>query len=243
MGRPLRPVADGLVYHALNRGNNRDVVCRDGGDYRAFLRSLAQTQVRYPFALFGYALMGNHFHLLLRPEAGESISRILQSLTVAHTWRYHRRHRSVGHVWQGRFKSPVIQDDEHLLSVLRYLETNPLRAGMVADLQEYPWTSYAAHGLGQANPLLSEVPVWSRLRVTEAVRQASWRQWVHVPLTEKELAVLRRSVTTGRPFGSETWAEGMGERLGMTRTPKRRGRPPKHQPVAPEPVVENGKMN
>src|SRR5204862_2360389 len=137
--------------------------------YRALLRSLAQTQVRYPFALFGYALMGNHFHLLLRPEAGPSISRILQSLTVAHTWRYHRRHRSVGHGWQGRFKSPVIQDDEHLLSVLRSIETNPLRAGMVADLQEYRWTSYAAHGLGQANPLRSAVPVWSRLSATEAV--------------------------------------------------------------------------
>jgi putative transposase len=78
--------------------------------------ALAQTQVRYPFALFGYALMSNHFHLLLRPEAGQSISRILQSLTVAHTWRYHRRHGSGGHVWQGRFKSPVIQDDAHLLT-------------------------------------------------------------------------------------------------------------------------------
>lgn len=134
MGRPLRPVADGLVYHALNRGNNRARVFRDAGDFRAFLRTLAQTQQRYPFALFGYALMSNHFHLVLRPEAGQSISRILQSLTVAHTWRYHRRHRSVGHVWQGRFKSPVIQDDDHLLTVLRYVETNPLRAGLVKDL-------------------------------------------------------------------------------------------------------------
>ena len=104
MGRPLRPVADGLVYHAMNRGNNRDRVFLDDGDCRAFLRALAQTQRRYPFELFGYALMGNHFHLLLRPGPGQSISRILQSLTVAHTWRYHRRHGSVGHVWQGRFK-------------------------------------------------------------------------------------------------------------------------------------------
>lgn len=138
MGRPLRPVADGLVYHALNRGKNRERVFCDEGDFRAFLRALAQTQLRYPFELFGYALMGNPFHLLLRPQAGQSISRILQSLTAAHTWRYHRRHQSSGHVWPGRFKSPVIQDDEHLLTVLRYVEANPLRAGMVADLQDYP---------------------------------------------------------------------------------------------------------
>jgi REP element-mobilizing transposase RayT len=88
MGRPLRPVADGLVYHAINRGNNRDRVFFDDGDCRAFLRALGQTQQRYPFDLFGYTLMSNHFHLLLRPHAGQSISRILQSLTVAHTWRY-----------------------------------------------------------------------------------------------------------------------------------------------------------
>ena len=74
--------------------------------------------------------MGNRFRLLLCPATGQSISRIVQSLTVAHTWRYHRRHRSVGHVWQGRFKSPVIQDDDQLLTVLRYVEANPLRAGL-----------------------------------------------------------------------------------------------------------------
>ena len=80
---------------------------------------------RYPFALFGYCPMSNHFHLLLKPGSGQSISRILQSLSVAHTWRYHKRHRTSGHVWQGRFKSPVIQDDDHLLVVLRYIEANP----------------------------------------------------------------------------------------------------------------------
>ena len=133
MGRLPRPVQDGLVFHALNRGNNRDCVFASPEDHEAFLAALAKTQQRYPFRLYGYCLMTNHFHLLLRPGPGQSISRILQSLTVAHTWRYHRRHRTVGHVWQGRFKSPVIQDDDHLLVVLRYIEANPLRAGMVSD--------------------------------------------------------------------------------------------------------------
>src|SRR5215467_7196105 len=99
--------------------------------------------------------MSNHFHLLLAPEPGVSISRILQSLTVAHTWHFHRQQCTSGHVWQGRFKSPVVQDDDHALVVLRYIEANPLRAGMVADLANYPWSSYPAHGLGRADPLLS----------------------------------------------------------------------------------------
>jgi putative transposase len=227
-------VVDGLVYHAMNRGNNRDRVFFDDGDFRAWLRALSQTQLRYPFDLFGYALMSNHFHLLLRPQAGQSISRILQSLTVAHTWRYHRRHRSVGHVWQGRFKSPVIQDDEHLLTVLRYVEADPLRAGMVTDLKDYPWTSYAAHGLGQAAALLSETPAWSRLGATEPARQASWQRWVHEPLTERELGALRRSVTSERPLGSESWAKRVDQQLGLALAPKPRGRPPKQRSLTPE---------
>src|SRR5258708_1449500 len=154
MARLPRPIDDGLVYHALNRGNNRADVFADPDDHEAFLQALAKTKERYPLQLYGYCLMTNHFHLLLRPGPGQSISRILQSLTVAHTWRYHRRHHTVGHVWQGRFKSPLIQDDDHLLTVLRYVESNPLRAGMVKDLAEYSWSSYPFHALGPVNELI-----------------------------------------------------------------------------------------
>ena len=106
MARRPRLTDDGLVYHAINRGNNRADVFADDGEREAFLESLG-AKARYPFALFGYCLMTNHFHLLLKPAPGQSISRILQSLTVAHTWRHHRRHDPSGHVWQGRFRSPV----------------------------------------------------------------------------------------------------------------------------------------
>ena len=116
MGRLPRKSDDGLVYHAFNRGNNREAVLGDDADCAAFLEALARTWDRRPFRLFGYCLMTDHFHLLIQPEAGQSISRILQSLTVAHTWRYHKRHHTSGHVWQGRFKSPVIQDDAQSLS-------------------------------------------------------------------------------------------------------------------------------
>ena len=80
----------------------------------------------------------------------------MQSLTVAHTWHYHKALGTSGHVWQGRFKSPAVATDEHLLTVMRYVESNPLRAGLVTDLADYPWSSYLAHGLGQALPLVDE---------------------------------------------------------------------------------------
>ena len=220
-----RPVADGLLYHALNRGNNRAAVFFGPDDYATFLRALAQR--RYPFVLHGYCLMTNHFHLLLAPGPGLSVSRILQSLTVAHTWQYHRAHDSSGHVWQGRFKSPVVQDDDHALVVLRYIEANPLRAGLMTDLAEYQWSSYQVHGRGAANPLLSPLPGWSELGRSEAERQGHWRRWVHQPLTERELAAVRRSITSGRPYGSAPWTAATAEAIGLRLAERPRGRPKK----------------
>jgi putative transposase len=227
MPRQPRPIADGLLYHALNRGNNRAAVFDTTYDYQLFLHALAQTQRRYPFQLYGYCLMTNHFHLLLAPDAGQSVSRILQSLTVAHTWHYHQSHASLGHVWQGRFKSPVIQNDDHALIVLRYLEANPLRAGIVQDLVRYPWSSYHAHGLGHADPLVSPLPQWTRLGRDAAARQAYWRRWVHVPLSEKELAGVRRSVVSGRPYGGDEWVTATATALGLRLPQRPRGRPRK----------------
>src|SRR5262249_37588182 len=98
MAKRPRLICDELVYYAINRGNNRAGVFTDEDDHRAFLEAIEKTRRKYPFRLLGYCLMTNHFHLLLRPESGQSISRILQSLTVTHTWRHHKRHRTAGHV-------------------------------------------------------------------------------------------------------------------------------------------------
>jgi len=225
MGRLPRTIDDGLVYHALNRGNNRVDVFTDDSDRVAFLEALAQTKDRYPFRLFGYCLMSNHFHLLLRPETGSSISRILQSLTVAHTWRCHKRHQSSGHVWQGRFKSPVIQDDAHLLVVLRYIEANPLRAKIVADPGDYRWCSFQCHGMGQDDPLLSPFPEWDELGRTEVERRKRWRTKVRAEQEENELAAVRKSLRGGWPFGAPEWTEHMAERLNIDLSPRPRGRP------------------
>jgi putative transposase len=229
MGRLSRPIEDGLVYHALNRGNNRADVFAGPEDQEAFLQSLAKTQQRYPFRLFGYCLMTNHFHLLLRPGPGQSISRILQSLTVAHTWRYHKRHRTVGHVWQGRFRSPVIQDDEHLLVVLRYIEANPLRAGMVIDLGEYRWSSYLAHGLGRPDPLVSPMPELDALGRSPAERQSRWRRKVHAAQKQEEIDRVRESLRSGKPLGTPEFVETKAQILGLDLNPPRRGRPRKSE--------------
>jgi putative transposase len=173
--------------------------------------------------------MTNHFHLLLRPESGQSISRILQSLTVTHTWRYHKRHRSSGHVWQGRFKSPVIQDDAHLLTVLRYIEANPLRANIVADPSDYRWSSFRCHGLGEDDPLLSPIPEWDELGRTASERRKRWRAKVCAPQDESDVEAVRHSVRSGRPLGTEEWTGRIAKRLKIDLVPRARGRPRKEK--------------
>lgn len=227
MGRLPRTIDDGLVYHAFSRGNNRTEVFGDDEDRVAFLEALARTKERYPFRLFGYCLMTDHFHLLIRPESGQSVSRILQSLTVAHTWHYHKRHQSSGHVWQGRFKSPVIQDDRHLLVVLRYIEANPLRARMVANPADYRWSSYPCHGLGLDDPLVSPFPVWESLGRTEAERRRRWRTKLSAKQSDAELKAVRDSLQSGRPFGDSDWTEQMARRWNVELVPRPRGRPRK----------------
>src|SRR5262249_50373887 len=147
--------------------------------------------------------------------------------TVAHTWHYHRAHGSSGHVWQGRFKSPVVQSDEHALTVLRYVEANPLRAGIVTDLASYPWSSYPFHGMGRAGPLLDQLPGWEALGGDGGAGRGGWGRWVQEPLTEKELAAVRRSVTSGRPYGAAGWAEATAKALGLRWSDRPRGRPRK----------------
>jgi putative transposase len=226
MPRPLRPIADGLIYHVINRGNNRQTVFRKNADYAAFLQTLSDLKERKPFELYGYCLMRNHFHLLVRPQ-GESISRIVQSLLVSHTHRYHKHYQSGGHVWQGRFKSPVVQDDEHALVVLRYIEANPLRAEIVDRAEEYSWSSYRAHALGEANALISALAPYDALSPYAQVRQRKWAEKVHTPMDERLAAAVRRSVQTGLPYGERGWVHRLAGKRKLDMQIRPRGRPKK----------------
>jgi putative transposase len=232
MPRPLRPIDDGLIYHVINRGNNRQNVFRKQADFAAFLTALGELKERKPFELYGYCLLNNHFHLLLRPK-GDTISRIMQSLLVSHTQRYHRHYSSGGHVWQGRFKSPVIQSDEHLLTVLRYIEANPLRAKIVKRADDYRWSSYQTHGLGAVAELLDPLLVYDELAKQPVTRQRKWADKVHRPIEEVQLAAIRRSSATGLPYGDPTWVEKLAQRLKLDLTIRPRGRPPKEATSLP----------
>ena len=129
--------------------------------------------------------------------------------------------------WQGRFKSPVIQHDEHLLVALPYIEANPLRAVIVSTAGDYRWSSSQYHGLGGTDALLSSFPEWERLGRTESDRRRRWRAKVRPAQKKEELQAVRVAIGSGRPFGNTAWTEEVAHRLRIDLMPRRRGRPPK----------------
>ena len=218
MPRTARASAGNLCYHVLNRGNARGEVFHKDDDYAAFLDLMAEANERLPLRILGYALLPNHFHLVLWPHGDGDLSRWMQWLLTSHVRRYHRHYHGSGHVWQGRFKAFPIAADEHLVTVLRYVERNPLRAGLVKRSEAWPWSSLAWRASGRRPALLEKWPV---------ACPRSWVDHVNAVQTEGELAGLRRSVERGAPFGAESWARRIAKRLDLESSLRPRGRPRK----------------
>lgn len=209
-----------MCYHVLNRGNGRAEVFHKDGDFAAFLDLMAEANERLPLRILGYVLMPNHFHLVLWPRGDGDLSRWMQWLLTSHVRRYHRHHGGSGHVWQGRFKAFPIEQDEHLLVVLRYVERNPLRANLVRRAEAWPWSSLSWRPSGKRPELLSDWP---------AACPRNWLATVNAVQTDAELAALRRSVARSAPFGDERWSERIAKRLGLESSLRPRGRPKKQK--------------
>ena len=224
MGRPKRAAVGGLVYHVLNRANARLRIFHDEDDYAAWERILAEAIERYEMRVLAYCLMPNHWHLLAWPRNDGDLSQFVGWLTLTHTqrWHAHRDSEGSGHLYQGRFKSFPVEDDNHFLTVARYVERNALRANLVRRAEQWPWGSLWIHhqGTAEQKALLSAWPVR---------RSADWVAHVNAPQTEAEEAAIRRSIARGSPFGGATWMEQMVAKLGLETTLRPRGRPRKRE--------------
>jgi putative transposase len=218
MPRTARASQANYCYHVLNRGNGQARVFHKPGDYEAFVALFERGCERLPMRILAYCLMPNHFHLVLWPRKTGDLGRFMQWLLTAHVRRYHRHYHTSGHVWQGRFKAFPIEQDEHLLTVLRYVERNPLRAGLVKAAEEWKWSS-----LG----LFTPEPQVEWLHAGPAPRGRDWRTWVNQPQNELEVIRLRQSIARGTPFGSDGWVKRAAKRLGLEASLHPRGRPRK----------------
>ena len=218
MPRTARASVGDLCYHVINRGNAQSEVFHKAGDYQAFVELISLACDRIPMRLLAYCVMPNHFHLVLQPYSDRDLGRWMQWLLTAHVRRYHQHYRSSGHVWQGRFKAFPIEQDDHLLTVLRYIERNPLRAGLVERAEDWRWSSLQHWRAIDPVNTIDPGPV---------PRPENWLQWVNQPLSAVELADVRQSVNRGTPYGSAAWVSRMAVELGLVASLRPRGRPRK----------------
>jgi putative transposase len=222
MGRPHRVSQAGWVYHVLNRANARMSIFEDAHDYAAFEKVLSQAVERSRTRLLAYCLMPNHWHLLVWPRRETELSAFVGWLTLTHTqrWHAHRHSTGTGHVYQGRFKSFPIQEDEHFYMVARYVERNALRANLARRAEQWRWSSLYRwlRGSAEDKELLAAWPL---------PRKSNWVEHVNAAQAEAELKALRLSTQRCSPFGDETWTDQTVRQLGLESTIRPRGRPKK----------------
>ncbi|MCP4777281.1 MAG: hypothetical protein GY880_23925 [Planctomycetaceae bacterium] len=225
MGRPKRSDDAGVIYHMLNRANRRATIFRKDEDYKAFEQIMTEALVRCSdLELFSYCLMPNHWHLVIRPTVDGEMSRFGQWLGLTHTQRYNAHYETTGegHLYQGRYKSFPIQNDEHFLSVCRYVERNAFTAELCETPDQWKYCSLYrwCHGTAKEKLILSKWPI---------PRKPSWLCCVSEELNTKEQKRVRWSISRGTPYGEETWVESTARKMNLESTLRPRGRPKKRE--------------
>lgn len=229
MARPLRITIPNLPFHVLDRGNNRQTVFHEEADFAHYLRLLRKYKDELKLKLYHFCLMPNHFHLVLEPTIEGSLPKTMMRLTLAYSWYFNQRYGGVGHVWQGRYKSSLVDKDDYFVRCGLYVELNPVRAGLVSKPEDWRWSSYRFHAFGETDPLikgqLDTSAYYSELGHTVGERQKNYRDDVAYVMKEEFLKGIRRGLDEG-VFGKEDFAREAKERfkIGSVRP---RGRPRK----------------
>jgi putative transposase len=216
MPRGPRAIRPGVCYHVINRGNNRRQLFHRPADYAAFVTLIGQARDLVPLDLFAVCLMPNHFHVVLRPCERDAVGRWMHWLLTSHAQRYNRAHAIDGRVWQGRYKAFPIEGGHHLLTVLRYVERNAVRANLVRRARDWRWCSASWRtGPASRKALLTEPPV---------ALPCDWNEFVDTPQTPTEVEELRACVNRQQPYGTDAWIDASPECDGFSRAGPR-GRP------------------
>jgi putative transposase len=224
----MRTAPGGLVYHVLNRANGKRRIFHHDRDYLAFERVLAEVQERVPRRILAWCVMPNHWHLLLWPQLDRELSDYMRLVTLTHTQRRHAHLASAGtgHIYQGRFKSFVVQNDAHFLAVSRYVEANALSGKLVQRAEDWRWGS-----LWRVLREKADQP--PRIHPWPVTRPSGWFEYVNQPAGAAERRALRGSAQRGTPYGDEAWVKNVAEQLGLQSTLRPRGRPAKQEESDP----------
>jgi len=222
MPRTARAIVGGCCYHVLNRANKRALVFHESADYEQFLALIARSQSRLTLPILAACLMPNHVHLVVRPAASADLARWMHWAFTTHVRWYHAKYATTGRIWQGRFKAFVIQEDHHLLTVMRYVERNALRAKLIERAEDWEWGSLAWRRAHRPPAALTSCPV---------PLPTYWRHLVNEPQTSAELAEIRACANRQRPFGGQEWVAQQVKQLGLKSSVTPVGRPPRSRRV------------
>ena len=203
------------IYHVINRATARVQIFYTEEDYDLFELVLEEAHCKFGMRILSYCVMPNHWHLVLHPRSDGEVSKFMKWLSGTHTQRWHALHKTAGsgHVYQGRYKSFVVQNDKHLLDLIRYVESNPLRAGLVAKAEDWKWSSLNRR-LGKCkflSPLPTELPINYFKSVNEKINSIGFKQ-------------IQTSIIKSRPLGKEEWVEKIVERFNLQGSVRPRGR-------------------
>jgi putative transposase len=204
MARIARAIAPAMAHHVTQRGNRRQQVFFNDDDYQAYLELMAQWCTKFKVEAWAYCLMPNHVHLIVVPETKDGLALAIGEAHRRYTRRINFREGWRGHLWQGRFSS-FIMEEKYLLACARYMELNPVRAGLTKKPEDWRWSSAAAHLKGQDDLLVKARPLLEMVN-------SSWKKFLAVDVGESEIEVLRRHERTGRPMGADAFIEKL-ERL------------------------------
>jgi putative transposase len=218
MPRIGRAVAAGYPHHIIQRGNNREDVFFEKNDRKQYLSLLKKYATKWTSPIMAYCLMTNHVHLLTKPGAEESLFKMMQGLTLCYTQYINRNYGRTGRLWESRYHSCIVDQEKYLWAAARYIEQNPVRAGMVEKAEDYPYSSAVAHIRGSKDAVLAE-----DLFTNESRQDYVALLRADVPMKEMEL--LRYATRTGRPFGTEGFVVEMENKLERRLLQRPKGRP------------------
>ncbi len=227
MPRKPRYLLPGVPCHIVQRGNNRQATFFCETDYRDYHECVAEAAAKYSVSVHAYVFMTNHVHLLATGEHKDSISRMMQSVGRKYVRYVNAAYQRSGTLFEGRFKASLIDSEHYLLSCYRYIELNPVRAGMVASPGEYPWSSYHVHAFGKKDNLVTDHEVYLRLSRDADQRRHAYRELFRQSLGAEQLHAFRESIQLGVPVGSARFREEIEEALGRKISYRKRGRPRK----------------
>jgi putative transposase len=207
MPRKPRLFVPGLPAHIMQRGNNRQPIFFEQSDFRLYLSLLAEARDRYGCTVHTYVLMTNHVHLLLTPEERSSISSVMQYVGRKYVPYVNSKYGRSGTLWEGRFKASTVETSNYLLACYRYIEMNPVRAGMVAHADEYRWSGYRHNALGESNGLITPHDEYLALGKSLDSRAKSYRGLFDSPISENQLREIRDFLQSGTPLGNSRFCE------------------------------------